>query len=405
MLCSSTLHIGLALTLLGPEPRGVDQPSPEPEGDVVTTMMEKEELATRGEQMYERAVEFAEKGQFHDASEYIVRAYVELEDEARFGDPGLLLLREAVVYHLKAYRQAEDDALLASIQPLVERFFEHYQGVDPKKEELRRDLQTIRDLRLSASERYLEEGKFTKAAIEARACYRELQAADKARAIGEAAALAASRAYREAWYLDGDIRYIESAIEVVDDHLAKAGELASVPAKRERKRLEGDLRRARTSMRSRSEEATSPRDRAFRLAIGAGLGGGLALSAGAAAVGAYTFVQPSGSPGAIDARPGATATGIGLGLAGGAVAALASHVLADAGLVSSRRRVFLAAGTTAIGLVGIVLGSALMGVGSLQKGTEARDLRLQNAGFGVLLGMGAPLGVGIATIVTRWADR
>lgn len=405
MFYSSTFHIGVALAVLGPEPPRMEQPSPELGGDVVTTMMEKEELSTRGEQMYERAVEFAEKGQYHDASEHIVRAYVELDDEARFGEPGLLLLREAVVYHLKAYRQAKDDMLLASIQPLVEQLFEHHQGVDPKKDELRRDLQTIRDLRLSASERYLEEGKFTKAAIEARACYRELQAADKGRAIGEAAALAASRAYREAWYSDGDVRYIESAIEVVDDHLAKAGELASVPVKRERKRLDGDLRRARTSVGSRSEEATSPRDRAFRLAIGAGLGGGLALSAGAAAVGAYTFEEPTDSPAAIDARPGATATGIGLGLAGGAVAALASHVLADAGFVSSRRRKFLAAGTTAVGLVGIALGSVLMGIGSMQEGTDGRDLRLQNAGFSVLLGMGAPLGVGIATIVTRWADR
>lgn len=122
-------------------------------------------------------------------------------------------------------------------------------------------------------------------------------------------------------------------------------------------------------------------------------------------MGAYTFVQPSGSPAAIDARPGATATGIGLGLAGGAVAALASHVLADAGFVSSRRRKFLAAGTTAVGLIGVIAGSTLMAIGSMQRGAGERDLKLQNAGFSILLGMGAPLGVGIATIVTRWTDR
>mgnify|MGYP006870805534 CR=1 FL=1 len=198
---------------------------------------------------------------------------------------------------------------------------------------------------------------------------------------------------------------IEAALAVVDDHLAKAGQLASVPAKRERSRLDRDLRRARTSAGSRSDDATAPRDRAFRLAIGAGLGGGLALSAGAAAVGAYTFVEPSDSPGAIDARPGATATAIGLGLAGGAVAALASHVLADAGFVPTRRRKILAACTTAVGLLGVAVGSALLATGSMQAGAQERDQRLQNAGFSVLVGMGAPLGVGIATIVTRWTDR
>jgi hypothetical protein len=406
MMCSSSFCLGLVLTSLGPAEGPTDPPSSE--GDLITDLKESSELSTRAEQMYERAEEYAAKGQYHDASEHIVRAYVLLVDEDRFGPSGLELLRTGVVYHLHAYRQAKDDALLDSIHPLIERFLENHQGSDPKVDGLRRDLQTIRELRLSASRRYFEDGKFTKAASEARACYEQLQAVDKARAIGEEAALAASRAYREAWYLDGDPRHLDAALAVVDDHLAKAGDLASAPAKRERRRLGDDLRRARMSRAARHEEgALSPRDRTFLLAIGAGLGSGVALSAGAAAIGAQTFEEAPGALRPVQAQPGLMTTAIGLSLAGGVVAGLASHALVDASFVSPRKRKLLAVSTTAVALVGSALGATLLTIGNVRDDDRdgGIDLPLQRAGFSVLVGMSAPLGVGIAAIVSRWNSR
>lgn len=400
MMCSSACYLGFALASLGP----VADPTmpPSPEEDFMASVSESFDLSTRAEQMYKRADEYANKGQYHDAAGYIINAYVELEDEDRFGATGLELLRDGAEYHLRAYRQTKDDTLLTNIQPLLERFLEHPRETSPRIEGLRRDLYTIRELRLSASARYFDNGQFSKAASEARHCYRALQAADQGRAIGEEAALAASRAYREAWHVDGDVRHIEAAIEVVDDHLAKAGELASVPVKRERSELEGDLRRARMSRASRHQDGTlSPRNRTFLLAIGSGLGGGIALSAGAAAVGTQAFVEDAGSSPRIRPHAGLMPTAIGLSLAGGAVAGLASHALADARFISSRRRKLLAASAMTVALAGSVLGSTLLVIG--KSGPD--DRTLSSAGFSVLVGMSAPLGVGIATIVSRWNER
>lgn len=120
MTCSSYC-IAALLSMLEPA---------EPEEDVIDTLIEREALSTLSEQWYTRAVEYAERGQYHDASKYIAKAYGALSGEKRFDRSALALLIDAASYHLKAFRQTNDAALLAEIQPLLEGFLERYEGGD-----------------------------------------------------------------------------------------------------------------------------------------------------------------------------------------------------------------------------------------------------------------------------------
>jgi hypothetical protein len=417
MMYSSAHCIGLLLALLAPGGRSTapqpTKPKPKPKPDIITTMAKGEDQSTLSEQYYVRAVEHAGKQQYHDAAKYIVKAYAALSNDVRFHDSGLNLLIEATDYHVKAYHESGDDDLLAEIQPLLEQFVAQYAGLNANASELRRNLESIRELRLSASSRHFDEKKYAKAAIEAHDCYRVLQDADKGKAFGEKAALAASRAYRQAWYVDGDARHIEAAVEVIGDHLAKVGAQASLTAKREQRQLEGDLRRAKAGPKREDESQgsrRSPRDRSFLIASSAGIAGGIALSGGAAFVGVRSFdfeFLLGGAAGPIRARPEQVVTAIPLGLVGGVITGLAVHSMADAGFIPSRTRKILAASTITLGLLGVAAGSSLMAIGSAREPelTTGKAKALQNAGFSVLVGMGAPLGAGIAALVSRWTRR
>jgi hypothetical protein len=412
MTCSSSYCIAALLAGLGPEAEPVGLQPAGPDAEEVEVLIEGMDPATRSVRLYSQAVENAERGRYDDASAQIVKAYAVLPEQMRFSDSGLLLLTEGTDYHLQAYRQTNDETLLANIHPLLEEFLEHYQGLDPRIEGLKRKLKMIRDMRLSVSDQYFRERKFTNAAIKARDCYRALQAVDKGGAIGEQAALAASRAYAQAWYIDGDIRHIKAAIELVADHLAKAGEDASRKAKQERARLGRNLKIAEARGGGIDQEedlgGMAPQDRSFLIASGAALGAGVVLSAGAAAVAASSFeaddvyLDVSYS---IRGQPEHIATAIPLGVVGGVVAGLAIHSMVDTGFIPPRERKILALGATAAGLLGMVVGSTLLAVGATRwddlRSTQARGL--ENAGFSILVGMGAPLGAGIAALVSRQA--
>jgi hypothetical protein len=401
MTCSSYCIVAL-LSMLEPA---------DPGEDLIDTLSEREALATLSEQWYTRAVEYADKGQYHDASKYIVKAYGALSGEKRVDGSALGLLIEAADYHLKAFRHTNDAALLAEIQPLLEQFLERYEGADPRSAELGQKLDSIRELRLTISQRYLDENKYAKAAIEADDCYRALRDSDKARFIGERVALAASRAHRQAWYLDGDIEHIEAASKVIEDHLARAGEGASVTMKGEHRQLKRDLAltRARDDRSDRtSHGGSTPRARSYLIASGAALSGGIVLSAGASAVGARSFApdvsRTDGSETSFVAQPGPMTTAIPLALAGGVVSGLAIYSMGDSGFIPPRARKILAAGALAAGIVGVAAGSSLLAVGAAREGELGdRAEGFQNGGFSILMGMGAPLGAGIAALVSRRA--
>lgn len=104
------------------------------------------------------------------------------------------------------------------------------------------------------------------------------------------------------------------------------------------------------------------------------------------------------------AQPGPMATAIPLALAGGVVSGLPIYSMGDSGFIPPRARKILAAGALAAGIVGVAAGASLLAVGAAredQLGARAQDYK--NGGFSILMGMGAPLGAGIAALVGRRA--
>jgi len=410
MMGSSLCVVAMLATLATLAPVGPEASGADPEPDVVDAMLEGLDPATRSERLYARAVEHAEEGQLHDAAVYIVKAYDVLHEDTRHGDTGLFLLTAGAEYHLQAYQQTKDDALLAAIQPRLEDLIEHYLGLDPRLESLQRKLDLVRKLRLDASDRYFRNRDYLNAAKEARGCYEAMMAADKPGAIGERAVLAAASAYRQAWYVDGDIRQLEAAIELVADHLDDAGEEASVKAKRARAQLGRDLALAKARGGGIDGEddlpGIAPQERSFLFASGAALGGGLVLAAGAAAVGAYGFeysILSINEEAPSRPQPEHIAVAVPLGVVSGVVTGLAIHSMIDTGFIPPRERKLLAIGATTLGLLGAVVGTSLLAVGASRRDDPSSARGLQNTGFSILVGIGAPLGAGIAALVSRRA--
>lgn len=415
MTCLPLHCINLLLVLGSPaEPTSPTTPGalagPEPE--LVERMLEDADPMVRSARKYEQATVFAEEGEYDEALRLSLESYRLLPEATRYSDSGLFVIFAAVEHYDSAQRRSKDDARAALIQSPLEELIERYQGLDPRVDQLARKLEGIRKERLGLSERYVRERKFSAAATEARDCYLALQNADKGRAIGEQAVIAASQAYRQAWYGDGDIRHLKGALELLSDHMGRAGSHASPSVKRERARLERSLATALASGGGISDEndaVIAPQERSFLFASGAALGGGAALSIGAAAVGAYGFdfelLPATNGVRSIRAEPDHVATAVSLGVVGGVVTGLAIHSMIDTGLIPPRERKILAVSATTMGLLGTLLGSVLLTVGSQAERDLAheRARRAQNAGFGILVGMGAPLGAGIAALVSRRA--
>lgn len=368
-----------------------------------------EDRAIRSERNMQLAVEHADEERFQDAAIHAIRAYELLDEEAKLGETGLFVLSSATEHSLRAYEQLRDPDRLAAIQPLLEVFLERHQGVGPKVEELQRKLELVRGERLAISRAHLDGKRYQRAAEEAERCYLTMMEADRRREIGAQAAIAASVAYRNQWHVDNDIHHLEAAVALIDDHLGRAGESASGKARQERRRLTRDLAlaQARGGAIEDVDDAggagsMTRRDRSFLIASGAALGGGVAASVGAALLGRQSIrheaisIDEFGrvrSPGHI---VGATA----LGATGAVVTGLAVHSLVDAGFLRSRDRRIVAITGLAVGLAGSIAGTTMLATGQHGESSSARA-SLSNAGIGVLVSMGTPLGAGIAALVSR----
>ncbi len=394
---------------MGPQPAPVE---PQPHQAEVVSAEPTAGLPdnnTRSQNNVQKAIEAYEEGRLRDAARYSLKAYRVQDQADKFEATGLAVLIKAVTYHFDAYEQTRDVGYMIAIHPELERFLLEHQGVGPEVDKLQRQLVRVRSNRLGGAAMLHQRRQYKKAGREAADCFRALAPAAKGEQIGERAALAASRAYRQAWYGDNDIRHLQVAIELVQEHLDAAAGGASRAAKKERRHLAGRLEVARAGGGAIDDggdasdiRVVTQRDRSFMMAAGAGLGAGVVLSLGAGLTGGWAFQSPMPrvTEDSLVARPEHVGPAVMMSVVGAAASGLAIHSMIDAGFVAPRERKIIAASGIAVGLLGSAVGTTLLIFGTAGEATRRRTPP-SNAGLGLLLGMSAPLSLGLSALLSR----
>ncbi len=332
----------------------------------------------------------------------------------------------------QAYEETGDIEHIGKLHEFLESYYfrleetGRLEDIPPRAlEPLNTGLDRAFSLRVQEAKRAYANGEFEDSAYQARTCYSSIRMSKRTEQRSEWILLLASRASREAWLSNNQLHHLQQAKTLLQAHILLGSSGASRQVKGELFAVRSALKAANISDgasgdRYRHEFPDTPRDqqlgRVTRVALAtsgvAGLGG--ALLAGTA-ISRDDLVEGA----ALTKTNDWEQLGIAIPLAvGGATTSFfATRTLIKRGQIRPRTRKLMGFSASSVGALCVGLGTGLFLYG-VQRWRSPRPIdmdaeisqaesaiTLQRVGLGLGFAGTLPVGVGLASLVTRSGDR